>query len=188
MKLYNCVLFLGGDLGNSVPKECVTASEIILLRHFHGQDAVGEIVPAREDQASPKQIYTYLMGRYGRSEQGSAAILSLFGHPDNPRMILELDEERAIPEEKVVLPPLKKPAPAAAKKAEPEAAPAEPETVPEMSRVDILQKLKGLGVAFKPSISKDAAKALLEDKLAEISGDKDPQPLPEAMEAPEDQE
>ena len=43
MRLYNCLLALAGDTGNTVPKANITAAEIALLQAIHGSDAVTDI-------------------------------------------------------------------------------------------------------------------------------------------------
>lgn len=44
-ELANCLVALGGDQGNTVPKYRVTAAEIAVLQAIHGGEAVIEIVP-----------------------------------------------------------------------------------------------------------------------------------------------
>ena len=39
-----CLVLIGGDIGNSVTKQEVTAAEIAVLRAIHGNDAVRSIV------------------------------------------------------------------------------------------------------------------------------------------------
>lgn len=43
IKLYNCVVRLGGSLLHTVPKKRISGEEVRLLRHIHGDDAIAEI-------------------------------------------------------------------------------------------------------------------------------------------------
>ncbi len=43
IKLYNCVVRLGGSLLHTVPKQRISGEEVRLLRHLHGDDAIAEI-------------------------------------------------------------------------------------------------------------------------------------------------
>ena len=43
IKLYNCVVRLGGSLLHTVPKRHISGEEVRLLRHLHGDDAIVEI-------------------------------------------------------------------------------------------------------------------------------------------------
>lgn len=44
MQVCECLVLIGGDIGNSVTKQEVTAAEIAVLRAIHGNDAVRSIV------------------------------------------------------------------------------------------------------------------------------------------------
>jgi hypothetical protein len=44
MQVCECLVLIGGDIGNSVTKQDVTAAEIAVLRAIHGNDAVRSIV------------------------------------------------------------------------------------------------------------------------------------------------
>ena len=43
IKVYNCVVALGGNLLHTVPKARITGEEIRLLQTLHGQDAVSQV-------------------------------------------------------------------------------------------------------------------------------------------------
>lgn len=43
MKLYECKVRLGGSVADEVRKSAVTAAEISVLQHIHGEDAVLEV-------------------------------------------------------------------------------------------------------------------------------------------------
>jgi len=44
MQVCDCLVLVGGDIGNSVMRYGVTAPEVAILRSIHGNDAVREIV------------------------------------------------------------------------------------------------------------------------------------------------
>lgn len=44
MQVCECLVLIGGDIGNSVTKQEVTAAEVAILRAIHGNDAVRSIV------------------------------------------------------------------------------------------------------------------------------------------------
>jgi hypothetical protein len=46
----NCIVRLGGDLSNAVPKLGVTPAEILILRFIHGDDAVVDVRPTEFDK------------------------------------------------------------------------------------------------------------------------------------------
>src|SRR5688572_11459997 len=52
MQTANCMVALGGDPGNTVPKYNITVAEMVLLRHIHGERAVFDIVPTGVVQVS----------------------------------------------------------------------------------------------------------------------------------------
>lgn len=52
MQMLNAIVAIGGDLGNTVPKYDVTPAEIAVLRAIHGEGAVFDIEPVREEKRS----------------------------------------------------------------------------------------------------------------------------------------
>jgi len=52
MQTVNCLLALGGDRGNLVPKYGISVSELQVLRLIHGSDACSEIEPVGEIEVS----------------------------------------------------------------------------------------------------------------------------------------
>jgi hypothetical protein len=55
MDIANVQVAVGGDVGNTVYKQGVTAAEIACLQALHGEDAVFEIEPAGSIQRTSKQ-------------------------------------------------------------------------------------------------------------------------------------
>lgn len=76
MQTYDAMLRLGGDLGNTLAKSALTASEVILLRAIHGSDAVVEIKPKMMDKRVHADERKRLSGLYGEK-----IVTELFGHP-----------------------------------------------------------------------------------------------------------
>jgi len=52
LKLYNCKVRLHGDVRDECRKRDVTAGEIRVLQHIHGEDAVLEIIPTGAEALS----------------------------------------------------------------------------------------------------------------------------------------
>ena len=46
MQLINCLVALGGDLRNTVPKRGITVAEAAVLQRIHGHDSVVDIEPS----------------------------------------------------------------------------------------------------------------------------------------------
>lgn len=65
MQRANCLVSLGGDHGNSVPKNLCTAAEIAVLREIHGDDAVNEIQPVDDIKRSNRDERSRLLAIYG---------------------------------------------------------------------------------------------------------------------------
>lgn len=75
MQICDCLVLLGGDIGNSVQKTSVSAAEIAVLRSVHGNDAVREIVikdnvKVNHDQERERLILAYkeevVIGMFGK--------------------------------------------------------------------------------------------------------------------------
>ena len=63
MKLYNCRVQVGGDVGgHEVPKSRITEKELRLLKHMHGNDAIKALEPAgdivRDDMDEYRRLAT----------------------------------------------------------------------------------------------------------------------------------
>lgn len=68
MQTLNCLLALGGDIGNTVPKYAITPAEVAVLREIHGADAVSEIQVVgsiershRDERVRLDEIYAKVM-------------------------------------------------------------------------------------------------------------------------------
>ena len=67
MQVLNCLLALGGDTGNTVPKYGVTPAEIAVLCEIHGAGAVLEIEVVDEVRRSHREEVARLEQRYART-------------------------------------------------------------------------------------------------------------------------
>lgn len=87
--LFACMVRLGGLLTNTVPKEGVSAAEILVLQHIHGSDAVVDIIPQGVDEERRvDEEYDRLVAAYDRqaggfvdapgNDDGKSIIRSLF--------------------------------------------------------------------------------------------------------------
>lgn len=85
MKTYNCKVRLNGSLLNVVDKRGVTAAEIVLLRHIHGQsesanDPVTDIVAASDIKRSERDERARLGSMYSMGEKrGPQLVQELLG-------------------------------------------------------------------------------------------------------------
>lgn len=152
MELANCMVALGGDTGQMVPKYHVSPSEVAVLRFIHGDDAVSEIqVVATVDRSGPAdrarlhQVY----GRYDGNGYMSPAVNTLFPgvaarlyerFDELPNVGIEDDD---LPVQEIVTPieeiiPLEKPKAARARKKAASAEEAPATAADETPEVDLL--------------------------------------------------
>lgn len=64
MKVYNCMVNLGGPILHLAPKHGISAAEVHLLLHLFGNDSVRELAEVAEVNVSHGQLYDYLTTRY----------------------------------------------------------------------------------------------------------------------------
>ena len=96
MQIADCLVRIGGDVGNTVPRYGVTAAELALLREIHGEDAVVEITPIGEvEDYNPVEERSRLSSVYGAAkschdkEQFAFAVL----YPGaNPRLFDKISD------------------------------------------------------------------------------------------------
>jgi hypothetical protein len=123
MDIANCLVALGGNRGNCVPK-MVTAPEIPVLRAIHGEDAVFDIAPLGTINVSAAAEIRRLRENYQATNEDRVSIITTVYAGSNPTLPmtlaeLELPDEFFAVERRVARAPA--PAPRAAA---PEAAPA----------------------------------------------------------------
>lgn len=79
MEVVNCLVALGGDRGNSVPKTLIVP-EIPVLQAIHGPDAVYDIIKAGKRDQSNANALAWLRAEYGsaRDEDGKSLIAAVY--------------------------------------------------------------------------------------------------------------
>jgi hypothetical protein len=68
MEVGSAMVALGGDSGNTVPKDNITPAEIAVLRVIHGDDAVFDIQKTGDINRSNRQELTRLTEVYGQRQ------------------------------------------------------------------------------------------------------------------------
>jgi hypothetical protein len=98
MQLLNCLLALGGDKGNTVPKYGITAAEAGLLRAIHGDDAVHDVEPLDKRSArTARAEISRLAELYpAKDEDGRTIISTVYSSVAN---VPELVEDIGLAEE-----------------------------------------------------------------------------------------
>ena len=98
MDFVNCLVALGGDRGNSVPKTRVTAAEIAVLQAIHGEDAVFEIEYIGDEDAlelpkiSRRAELERLKNRYVARNEDNLLIVEKVYPGDAARIFERLDD------------------------------------------------------------------------------------------------
>lgn len=92
MDFYSCEVRIGGDMNNTVPRKMVSASEIVMLRKTHGNDAVVNIEYEDSKNVDDVDLYTDIEKRFFcRENQANGKIFyATFGEPESPRLIPSL--------------------------------------------------------------------------------------------------
>lgn len=127
MELANCLVALGGDKGNTVPKTDVTPAEIAVLTAIHGLDAVFDIEPTGEEiSRSVRDELDRLVRLYpAKDEDGALIVRQVYagaapvmhqtvedlGLPDESFKVLERVTARATPKKSKPKAKAEKPAP-----------------------------------------------------------------------------
>jgi hypothetical protein len=106
MKLANCMVALGGDMGNTVLKYGTTAAEIAVLRAIHGDDAVFDVEPTAADALNEdgrprtnRQELARLKLVYARDPNGQPARIIAGMFPGAAARVHEGFDELELPEE-----------------------------------------------------------------------------------------
>lgn len=87
MEVYNCKVLLGGSRDNEVRKLAITAAEIVVLKHIHGDDSVLELVHVGSSKITNAQTRAMLTISYGgddNSRAGPPVLKEVFGPPGAP--------------------------------------------------------------------------------------------------------
>lgn len=96
VELADCVLNIGGDAGNQVPKTAITPAEIAILRAIHGEDSVHSLKPLDAAEVDLHEEMDRLQAFYGWKEENARLIQRVL--PTVSNMPLTLRELR-MPEE-----------------------------------------------------------------------------------------
>jgi hypothetical protein len=81
MELATCMVALGGDIGQTVPKYNVTPAEVAVLRLIHGTDAITDVVVTATVNRTSSVERSRLVSIYGKGVDGelrSPAVDALF--------------------------------------------------------------------------------------------------------------
>ena len=106
MNLYNCVVRVSGSLHNEVPRFGVTAPEVLMLQHLHGEDAVRNITHVGVSDEFDAAIRDRMIAFYGTGtidspRSGEALVRQVFGPkmqrlPDTLDGVKHLDDKPEI--------------------------------------------------------------------------------------------
>ncbi len=133
MELANCLVSLGGDKNNQVPKFGVTPAEIMVLQAIHGDDAVTEVEPLSDtvERSNAEEIERLVAHYPAKDEDGQLVIRSVY--PGGRPMLHQTIADLNLPEAAFLVTARVKPTPAKpAKKAKAEKA----ESIPVETTVD----------------------------------------------------
>jgi hypothetical protein len=99
MELANCLLALGGDRNNTVPKYSVTPAEIAVMSAIHGADAVFDIEPLGEEvKRSARDEVERLVGLYTARDEENRLVVGKVYPGVSPVMHMTL-ADLGLPEE-----------------------------------------------------------------------------------------
>jgi hypothetical protein len=88
MQLYDALVRIGGSPLHEIPKQDLTAAEIICLRAIHGDDAVVQIKARKMGNHSHRGERDRLKGVYG-----DALVARVFGETYNVQLPVRLEED-----------------------------------------------------------------------------------------------
>jgi hypothetical protein len=76
MDIANCIVALGGDPGNTVPKYGVTAAEILVLMTIHGNEAIMDVEPCGSIERVNRDERQRLLDTYPARDSGNRQIVA----------------------------------------------------------------------------------------------------------------
>jgi hypothetical protein len=77
LKFYNCHVRHAGNMLHTIPRQSVSAKELVLLRAIHGDDALDRVSPVREAKVDLDEHHMQLARTYGRARVEQALGVSL---------------------------------------------------------------------------------------------------------------
>ena len=93
------LLALGGDIGNTVPKFGVPASEIAVLQSIHGYDAVGDLVVDGEIEVSNGEEIERLRSVYAHAHDSNGGRIIDAVYPGRGAQVVRAIEDLGLLEE-----------------------------------------------------------------------------------------
>lgn len=97
MQIYDCQVRHAGNMLHTIPKYNVTAPEVLILRNIHGEDAVVDIKPRKNDRRPHLAEIERL-----KAEYGIKAFSEVFGTgyiEKLPQKLAGVEEEAEVDEE-----------------------------------------------------------------------------------------
>lgn len=111
MDAYKCIVRLGGEIGQEVPKNNVCAAHIIMMQHEHGDDAIHSIeriskkmVVSLEGDIAPRMVTQAMARNFLDGEFGEEKVGKVFGAFHGvllPEVLKGFETLAAIPKKKV---------------------------------------------------------------------------------------
>lgn len=111
MQFCDCLVLIGGDIGNSIQKERVSAPEIAVLRSIHGNDSVRNIVIKSNENVDSAQERERLAGIY--KDEFIAGLFGKFGELPETLEAARVESDLIVGDESKKAPGRKKSAEAA---------------------------------------------------------------------------
>lgn len=93
------LLALGGDIGNTVPKFSVPASEIAVLQSIHGYDAVGDLVVDGEIEISNGEELERLRSVYAHAHDSNGGRIIDAVYPGRGAQVVRSIDDLGLQEE-----------------------------------------------------------------------------------------
>ena len=111
MKYYDCKVRLAGTLNNEVLKNNISAPEIQILRHMHGEDAVVEIKEVRSEKVNTKTLREHLKMTYTKEVEHGQKLVNIvdFLFPEGqplPGFVVADDLDEEDEEDNAPIPPV----------------------------------------------------------------------------------
>lgn len=126
MELANCILALGGDTQNTVPKFAVTPAEVALLLAIHGDQAISEIEVVGTVERRNTEEADRLLAQYPAKDESGNLILQQV-YPGRQPILHQTFADLQLPDEFFAVKSRAVPTEAPAKKAKAKAAEPKPE-------------------------------------------------------------
>jgi hypothetical protein len=99
MKLYSCLVRHSGNPDHSIPKQNVTAKEILLLKHMHGDDAVLNVAETGETERTDEHELFRLARTYKQKRVEKLLNVSLVGYAKWLERTIEAEDEARVAKE-----------------------------------------------------------------------------------------